>query len=195
MTQKELIVGPLGRRRRAFAGQERVQKIDPRTASPVSIKNLRPKRNRVLAGAPASQRTMDESSNEEVATTPVHTYHCICHTLILAVCDNLGSFPPRVSSKDVAVIVGPASQYHVVHVIEEHKSIIIRRDDGFEKRTLLRCERCRLVVAYKLDVNHFEDGHRETGSETLYVLPGALVETKAMIEDEKPEVPTWAREA
>lgn len=72
--------------------------------------------------------------------------------------------------------------------------MIIRREDGFERRILVRCERCRLVVGYKLDGDHFEDSSREAGAETLYVLPGALVDTAGMMADKTPDQPAWARE-
>lgn len=74
--------------------------------------------------------------------------------------------------------------------------MIIRREDGFEKRTLVRCDRCRLAVGYKLDGDHFEDSREEAAAaaETLYVLPGALVDTAGMMADQTPEVPVWARE-
>lgn len=123
----------------------------------------------------------------------IHTYHCICHTLILATHRALQSLSTRASSKDGARIVAPALQAQVVHTIEDGKPMIIRREDGFEKRRLIRCERCRLVVAYKLDVEHFEDNSKEAGVGTLYILPGGLMDTASMMENKAPEVPSWAR--
>src|SRR3954447_19684738 len=35
--------------------------------------------------------------------------------------------------------------------MQDRKPTMVRREDGFEKRVLLRCGRCRLVVGYKLD--------------------------------------------
>ncbi|KAI5777751.1 hypothetical protein EDC01DRAFT_676888 [Geopyxis carbonaria] len=84
---------------------------------------------------------------------------------------------------------------------------VITREDGFEKRYLWRCGRCRLIVGYQLDECHYEMGGRsEVGTGTvlvgggdaggakdrsrkdktkrrdrgryLYVLPGAVVETE-----------------
>ena len=81
-----------------------------------------------------------------------------------------------------------------MHTVADQNPMIIRREDGFEKRTLVRCERCRLTVAYRLDADHFEDSEREAGQDTLYVLPGALVDTEGMMADKTPEVPTWAKE-
>lgn len=137
---------------------------------------------------------MDLESNLEAPTSAFHTYHCICHTLVLAAHDALESLPTRASSKDGARIVTPASQAQIVHTIEDVKPVIIRREDGFEKRTLVRCERCRLVLAYKLDPDHFEENSKDAGVGTLYVLPGALVDTAGMMADKTPDVPAWARE-
>lgn len=141
--------------------------------------------------------SMDPKATADVdaTTSTVHTYHCICHTLILATRRALSSLPSRATSKDGAMILAPAYQARVVHTTGDGKAMIIRREDGFEKRTLVRCDRCRLVVGYKLDGDHFEDGGEEGAeAETLYVLPGALVETAGMMADQAPEVPVWARE-
>jgi phage FluMu protein Com len=78
--------------------------------------------------------------------------------------------------------------------------IIIRREDGFEKRVLLRCGRCRVVVGYKLpsentataptaeeegDDDEDEDDDDENGLTTkgkrekaIYLLPGSIVGTE-----------------
>jgi hypothetical protein len=137
---------------------------------------------------------MDPKPSASTDIPTIHTYHCICHTLILATSHALSSLPTRATSKDGARILAPTSQAQVVHTIEESKPIIIRREDGFERRTLVRCERCRLVVGYKLDGDHFDDSSKEAGAETLYVLPGALVDTAGMMADKTAEVPAWARE-
>ena len=137
---------------------------------------------------------METQSTTENASSIIHTYHCICHTLILATHHILEALPSRASSKDSAKILPPAAQAQVVHTIKDPRPIIIRREDGFEKRTLVRCERCRVPVAYKLDVDHFEDAIKEAGQSTLYVLPGSLVDTEAMTADKTPEVPAWARD-
>jgi hypothetical protein len=136
----------------------------------------------------------ESNTDSENPVITVHTYHCICHTLILAAYHALESLPTRASAKDGAIIVAPTSQAQVVHAIEDGKAMVIRREDGFEKRTLVKCERCRLVVAYRLDVDHFEDTSQEEGRQTLYVLPGALVDTAGMMSDKTAEVPVWARE-
>jgi hypothetical protein len=55
-------------------------------------------------------------------------------------------------------------------LLRDRHAKIVTREDGFEKRTLLRCGRCRLVIAYQL----------ETQGKFLYVLPGAVTESKEL---------------
>ncbi|KAH0537203.1 hypothetical protein FGG08_005981 [Glutinoglossum americanum] len=75
---------------------------------------------------------------------------------------------------------------------QDRKPHIISRADGFEKRYLWRCGRCRLIVGYQLDDVHFptsaaaesagdEEGRkgREKGR-VLYLLPGGLMSTEEM---------------
>lgn len=87
---------------------------------------------------------------------------------------------------------------------------VITREDGFEKRYVWRCGRCRLIVGYQLDEVHYEMGPRadthpntvavgggEAGAGKdraekerrrrerergmfLYVLPGAVVESEEL---------------
>lgn len=77
--------------------------------------------------------------------------------------------------------------------IPDKRPVIIRRSDGFEKRVLLRCGRCRVVMGYVLDVVQFlhssassgdQQGEREKTSgmadDVIYLLPGALLRTDEM---------------
>lgn len=64
---------------------------------------------------------------------------------------------------------------------------VIARADGFEKRVLWRCGRCRLIVAYQLDECHYsapatEKGKAkaDTGERYLYILPGAVTESSKL---------------
>lgn len=80
--------------------------------------------------------------------------------------------------------------------------VIIRREDGFEKRLLLRCGRCRVVVGYRLfnsaggsttdqDLDVDEEDEEEEGEDgdairfrqgkqdgAIYLLPGSIVGTE-----------------
>lgn len=88
----------------------------------------------------------------------------------------------------------------------DRRPTMIRRSDGFEKRYLLRCGRCRLVVGYELDAEHYtasaevnggaaEAVDAETGNETgpedkertklVYLLPGGIMSTEVMAAGKK----------
>ncbi|KAF4188900.1 hypothetical protein CNMCM7927_000474 [Aspergillus lentulus] len=80
--------------------------------------------------------------------------------------------------------------------LPDRKATLIRREDGFEKRRFLRCGRCRVVVGYFLDAVHFpvahgkgEDVVEAEGADqeprVVYLLPGALMETEIMGDEEK----------
>ncbi|KAF4287113.1 hypothetical protein KXW98_007873 [Aspergillus fumigatus] len=81
--------------------------------------------------------------------------------------------------------------------LPDRKATLIRREDGFEKRRFLRCGRCRVVVGYFLDAVHFpvvqraEDVVEGEGASqeprVVYLLPGALMETEIMGDEEKME--------
>lgn len=117
--------------------------------------------------------------------TSPHTYHCLCTTLILTTSHPLSSLPIRAPpALDKATVLSlPSGQGHSVlrNVTLERQVIVIRREDGFEKRILLRCQRCELIVGYRLDQAHFEHGHGGVkADEVVYILPGGLMSTEEM---------------
>lgn len=75
--------------------------------------------------------------------------------------------------------------------IPERNAVAVRRRDGFERRILLRCGRCRVLVGYVLDDML---SRRLEGDDTLrlakeisaaqfvYVLPDALLETGELLD-------------
>ena len=99
---------------------------------------------------------------------------------------------------------------------QDRKPTMVRREDGFEKRMLLRCGRCRLVVGYKLDQAHFRtEGAEAVGKSTggaqgpgdaelarksqaadeevevVYLLPGGLMSSEDLKSGKTPEVVGW----
>jgi hypothetical protein len=159
--------------------------------------------------------TLDDK--QVLANQNAHTYHCICSQIILATTVPLSKFSRRSGSGlDKAHIVPLLTssstsndndeqfemnkQSHVsefpqcavvVGAVLDSKAIIIRREDGFEKRYLQRCGRCGLVVGYHLDSSQY-NGAKGTGREgdVVYVLPGSLMSTEDMSEgkDMKPHI-------
>jgi len=140
---------------------------------------------------------MDKEVPDSSFVGAANTYHCMCTTFLLATIYQVDALPTRKESKDGAIIL-PLSRPGTVeadaaalhNVIADRKTIVVRRKDGLEKRTLLRCGRCNLVVGYKLDGSQFEDS--AVADSVVYILPGALVSTADMKSGRKPALPLWA---
>jgi hypothetical protein len=164
------------------------------------------------------------------AAAQINTYHCLCSSLLLATTHHLPSLPRRASPcLDSAVILvlqptpdsaaapdqaaesntsepetsNPGLGYSLLlGTTLDTRATIIRRSDGFEKRYLLRCGQCRLVVGYELDEAHFTgpesaamdvdggvepmgQGKRKEGMKIAYILPGGVMSTEAMVAGKK----------
>ncbi|KAL2356435.1 hypothetical protein BJ546DRAFT_517029 [Cryomyces antarcticus] len=156
------------------------------------------------------------SSSLSFPTPHLHTYHCICTSLILASTTPLTALSARASpSLDKASILPlpppprssspsdsddedpspsqnrPRSTHYalLLSTLLDRKPIVVRRTDGFEKRWLQRCGRCRVVIGYQLDASQYadvgkdeqEEGRRDGRREdVVYLLPGGLVSTEDM---------------
>lgn len=147
----------------------------------------------------------------------MHTYHCTaCSHLLLASTHDLHALPTRRSpGLDNATIVplppapkapkpeddddddddsaaaAEAAGYTLLLALlrRERNPKVVTREDGFEKRVLWRCGRCKVVVAYMLDESQFQssavkEGKRNEGG-FFYVLPGALTESKDLGEGQE----------
>lgn len=57
------------------------------------------------------------------------------------------------------------------------KVLVVRREDGFEKRRVYRCGRCGVGVGYEV---LGEDGGERKGGRVMYLMEGGLVETGEM---------------
>ncbi|KAL1976919.1 hypothetical protein VTN31DRAFT_3201 [Thermomyces dupontii] len=74
--------------------------------------------------------------------------------------------------------------------VRDKVPVVVRREDGFERRSCLRCGRCRVVMGYFLD----HKGKGEVEEDVLYVLPGALVRTEELgQQDERDRDQTWGK--
>lgn len=81
----------------------------------------------------------------------------------------------------------------LLSLTQDRKPTLVRREDGFEKRMLYRCLRCRLVVGYELlnqsttgeamDVDGGAGAEGEEGykGKVIYVLPGGVLSTDFMV--------------
>ena len=140
----------------------------------------------------------------------VNSYHCLCSTLILATVHDLQYLPHRTEPvRDDALILPPPIDINnsnelsitsdrpaesvLLNTVLERKAVVIRREDGFEKRRLLRCGRCKLPLGYSLEGAHSTNA--EKPAEPVYLLPGGLVTTGDMSKGVRPDTPSWAQSA
>lgn len=136
-----------------------------------------------------------------MATSPAYSYHCICTTLILATKYDLDALPVRAQpALDHAIVLplkrdGENEKHTSLHnLVHERKPVVIRREDGFEKRTALRCERCNVVVGYQLSDEQFSETEDVKAEDVVYILPGGLVSTEDMKAGKMPPTPDWAQQ-
>jgi hypothetical protein len=143
---------------------------------------------------------MPEDMSQAMPT--IQTYHCLCSTLILTTPYNLGTLPKRKApSQDQAIMFPLASdkaeqvpgqdgryaKSTLHNVTRDRNGVIVRREDGFEKRVSMHCTRCNVVIGYKIE--------QETKTEVdplLFLMPGGLWTTKEMKEGAVPQQPSWA---
>jgi hypothetical protein len=120
----------------------------------------------------------------------VHTYHCVCSSLVLASPYTLSSLPQRASpGLDSARILpltlpeAPSSQdadissSMLLSSSIDRKPLVVMREDGFEKRWLRRCDRCRVSVGYYLKV---PDGEQPGKEGVIYLFEEGLTETEVL---------------
>ncbi|CAL5874189.1 uncharacterized protein PFLUO_LOCUS8477 [Penicillium psychrofluorescens] len=156
----------------------------------------------------------------------IHTQHCrFCNHLLLATTRDISHLPRRAGdAQDKAIIVpmtqtldpdldhndnntpsGTHTTLLLSTTVPDRRPTLVRREDGIEKRVLLRCGRCRVVVGYQLDRVHYpvnvgtaEGDESNRHPPAVYLLPGAVVETEQMgsgDEDHKEgEWRQWIRE-
>lgn len=142
----------------------------------------------------------------------IQGYHCLCSTLILVSLYSLASLPTRAPpANDQAYILSVSSfepadgartlprltekitQARLLNVRYDRNLTTIRREDGFERRTCIRCKRCGLTVAYQLDQSQFTQKGVQA-DQVIYVLPGGLVPTAEMTAGERPQQAPWMPE-
>jgi hypothetical protein len=130
------------------------------------------------------------------ASNTVYTYHCLCSHLLLATTTPLPSLPRRHHSADKAHIMplppaptsskttsAPNDHYGLLISTRIEKAAeVISSDEGFEKRYLVRCARCTLVVGYQLDWAMFSQEKGGRREDYVFLLPGGLVTTSEMIQ-------------
>lgn len=111
--------------------------------------------------------------------TAPHIYHCICSQIVIATAVDLTKIKERQLDSS-RVIIGDVLLHNALQVASE--PIMLRLEDGFEKRYPQKCPRCAMTVAYRLDRSHWE-GALQSGSrdDVLFLLPDAVATTSDMI--------------
>lgn len=87
----------------------------------------------------------------------------------------------------------PAEGYSLLLGMNQDKKVtIVRREDGFEKRLLWRCMRCKLVVGYEITGSDSasRDGKSrgkegEYEGKVVYLLPNGILGTDIMVGGKK----------
>lgn len=117
------------------------------------------------------------------------TYHCLCTQLSLATTEPLESMPKRqldaaaiATCGDFASATQPSLTMQALSV--DDNAIVLKLDDGFEKRYAVRCNRCGLAAGYQLDKSQFSGSEADSGPrpDVVYILPGGLLTTEEMRE-------------
>jgi hypothetical protein len=95
-------------------------------------------------------------------------------------------------TKDGENDLPPQGYTILLSLTPDRKATVIRREDGFERRLLWRCGRCRLVVGYEIegadsmDVDDQGKGKElEWKGKVLYLLPGGIMSTELMMNGRK----------
>lgn len=158
--------------------------------------------------SPPSAPTTPSPSHQPSSTDPkLHTYHCLCSTLLLTTPYALSDLPKRVaaSGDDARILPLPPlsldeenprpeastldsekagkGQVYLPSLLTNtrtaRKAIVVQRDDGWEKRRVWRCGRCALTWGYEVEGAEGEEA-KEKGLRVMYVLERGLVETEVM---------------
>lgn len=137
-------------------------------------------------------------------SVPIKTYHCICFNLLIATTQALSQLSRRSPPvRDHAFILpvqklgedqklsgtAPLGIYtSILGLTEDAKAIVVRRQDGFEKRICWRCNRCNVVVGYEI-ASH-DDANSTSGDRgmVLYLLPNGLLESSILQQDKHPKL-------
>ena len=123
-----------------------------------------------------------------MAKSAVYTYHCICSELILATFSPFEDLPKRkgdgaaICKVNESDVPAPRAIIPSGATLVDNAPIVIKLEDGFEKRYVARCNRCNLPVGYQLDKDQFSEAHAGPRSDVLYVMSGGLLSTADMEE-------------
>lgn len=79
----------------------------------------------------------------------------------------------------------PAGYTVLLSMALDRRPVVVRREDGFEKRVPWRCGRCRLVVGYDIladgSPGEGKGKERDGDVKVLYLLPAGVMSTDVMV--------------
>ena len=120
----------------------------------------------------------------------VTTYHCLCTELVLATTITVQDLPKRQSDASIICkITAAESLSHGASVFTgavntDDQAVVLKLEDGFEKRYPLQCSRCRLDLGYHLDNSQLQPqtGVNGAATEVYYLRADGLQSTSNMLE-------------
>lgn len=125
----------------------------------------------------------------------VTTYHCLCTDLILATTIPLKNVPKRQTDNSLICTItdgntfSPGTSILQAAISTDATPVVLKLEDGFEKRYVVHCNRCGLTLGYQLDLSQFEDTKTGIGKRdaVIYLLPGGVMSTEEMRKGKKME--------
>lgn len=116
----------------------------------------------------------------------VSTYHCLCTELVLSTTIDLKDVPKRQSDNSLICTTTdgnsftPGTSILETAITTDDNPVVLKLDDGFEKRYLVKCGRCGLTLGYQLDLSQFEGTKEKIGrrEDVVYLLAGAVLGTQ-----------------
>ena len=127
---------------------------------------------------------------------PAESYHCVCGTLLLILPGyaNLEGLPRRkakgLDQTPILVIKSNITPQPVLlSSTRDKRALIVKRPDGFEKRWLWKCARCKVPWAYELSSEGKEqDGAKETAVCLLVDVLTSTPELEKIVNDTKLQI-------
>jgi hypothetical protein len=131
------------------------------------------------------------------------TYHCICSKLIVATTYPLDQFrkldraiilPRPSTSTRLAVAAGlapdtirteetladwPLAGVTLLTSIADQEPLLVRSEEGIEKRYPFKCGHCKVTLGYQLDEAQYENREGRSGrrDDVVYLLEGSVMPT------------------
>ena len=116
---------------------------------------------------------------------PAESHHCVCGSLVLVLPGyaNLAQLPRRKAEglKETPILVIKSDiepQPAMLDSTLNKTAQVVRRPDGFEKRWLWRCNRCKVPWAYELRAE--QEAENESSGRIVCLLVDSLTSTKAL---------------